>query len=184
MILRREIAERYTFKASGVSEDAQFSLELCLDGVVHRHVDSARLRFASPGTIGIASGQKVRYETGRMHAARLYVRRLLRVHTRASLEAAVFLATPPLAFAVLLVVIGSLLAALAGFRPVAFVGLGLIGLMALDEVVALLEARAGIKVWLALLLAPFFIVWKGWVQVKALSQIRSAEKAYEPTPRV
>ena len=183
MILRREITEQFTFNASGVSEDAQLSLELCVAGVVHRLVDSARVRFASAQSLGVASGQKVRYETGRMHSARLYVGRLLRARHRAALEAAVFLAIPPLAFAVLLLVIGTVLAALAHAPTVALVAFGLVVLMGLDEVVALIEAKAGFKVWLALLLAPAFVLWKGWIQMRALLQLGSAERAYEPTPR-
>jgi hypothetical protein len=184
MVLRRNIAEAHTFEASGVSEDAQFSLELCLAGVRHRHVDSARLRFASPTSVAIASGQKLRYETGRIYVARRFVGRLLRAHTKASFEAAVFLASPPLAFAVLLLLIGLGLALLGGWTAGVVAAAVLIGLMALDEMIALVEAKAGFKTWLALLLAPAFVLWKGWIQLRALTQIRTAEHAYEPTPRI
>jgi cellulose synthase/poly-beta-1,6-N-acetylglucosamine synthase-like glycosyltransferase len=184
MVLRRDITDRFTFHASGMSEDAHLSLELCLAGVGHRLIDRARIRFQTPAALAVASGQKLRYETGRMHLARSYVGRLMRHHSRAAIDAAVFLATPPLAFAVLLLVVGAGLAALAGWTSVAIVALILVAIMALDEVIALIEAKAGPKVWLALLLAPAFVLWKGWIQLRALVQIGSAERAYEPTPRV
>jgi hypothetical protein len=39
-------------------------------------------------------------------------------------------------------------------------------------------------VWLALLLAPAFVLWKGWIQVRALFQVRHADQPFEPTSRV
>ena len=59
----------------------------------------------------------------------------------------------------------------------------MVGLLGLDIVVALIEAKAGIKVWLALLLAPAFILWKGWIQLRAVLRVGSADRPFEPTSR-
>ena len=183
MVLRREITERFSFNASGVSEDTQFSLDLCIAGVAHHLVDAAQVRFASSATLEAASGQNVRYETGRMHLARRYVGRLVRARNSAALDAALFLASPPLAFAGLLLVVAGILAAFAHAVPVAVAVVVLILLLALDEIVALLEAKASFRVWIALLLAPAFVLWKGWIQVRALAKVSDADRPFEPTSR-
>ena len=77
MAIVRELALAHRFRAPA-SEDLFFTLDLLLDGVRCRHVDSARLRSEGAGTWSSFGGQKVRYEAGRLAAARTYVPRLLR----------------------------------------------------------------------------------------------------------
>ena len=100
MAIRRDVALRHRFVAPA-SEDLYFTLDLLLDGMRCRHVDTARLRSDAAGSWNAFGGQKVRYEAGRMAAAREYVPRLLRRAMRqrdaACLEAAWFLLTPPFA---------------------------------------------------------------------------------------
>ena len=68
------LAHRFRAPAS---EDLVFTLDLLLDGCRCRHVDDARLRSEGADTWSTFGGQKVRYEAGRMAAARAYVPRLL-----------------------------------------------------------------------------------------------------------
>ena len=77
MAIRREVALAHRFRAPA-SEDLFFTLDLLLEGVRCRHVDVARLRSQGASTWGAFGGQKVRYEAGRIAAARAYVPRLLR----------------------------------------------------------------------------------------------------------
>jgi hypothetical protein len=63
------------------------------------------------------------------------------------------------------------------------VALALVGLLALDVVIALIEAKAGPRVWLALLLSPAYVGWKAWIQLRAFATLSSADQPYEPTPR-
>ena len=104
MAIRRPLALAHRFRAPA-SEDLVFTLDLILDGVRCRHVDAARLRSEGESSWSTFGGQKVRYEAGRMAAARAYVPRLLKRAIRhrdaACLEAAWFLATPPFALAAL-----------------------------------------------------------------------------------
>ena len=95
-----------------------FTLDLLLDGRPlpprrRRPARAPRAR-ARWGTFG---SQKLRYEAGRMAAARAYVPRLLRRAIRhrdaACLEAAWFLATPPFALGALSLLLGVALAAIA-----------------------------------------------------------------------
>lgn len=187
MAIRRDVALAHRFRAPA-SEDLFFTLDLLLGGVHCSHVEQARLRSEGAGTWDAFGGQKVRYEAGRMAAARDYVPRLLgralRHRDAACLEAAWFLATPPFALGVLSLLTAFSLAAGAGAWPVAAIlGAGLLTL-SLTLVTGLVQARAGLRTWLALLAAPWYLGWKAVVQVRALASIMRRETEYGPTARI
>lgn len=187
MAIRRELALSHSFRAPA-SEDLFFTLDLLLDGGRCRHVETARLRSEGASGWGDFGGQKVRYEAGRMAAARAYVPRLLRRALRqrdlACLEAAWFLATPPFALAALSLLAGAALAAAVAAWPVAaLMGAGLLAI-AFALVVGLIQGRAGPRTWLALLAAPWYLVWKAVVQVRALASVVRGDDYYQPTARV
>lgn len=186
MAIRRDVALAHRFRAPA-SEDLFFTLDLLLAGIRCRHVDSARLRSEGADTWGAFGGQKVRYEAGRMAAARAYVPRLVQRGLRrgdpACLDAALFLATPPFAVAALSLLAAAGLAALAGAWPVALLaGAGLV-VLALAVVVGLIQARAGLRTWLALLAAPWYLGWKAIVQLRALASVLRRDQYYGPTAR-
>jgi cellulose synthase/poly-beta-1,6-N-acetylglucosamine synthase-like glycosyltransferase len=187
MAIRRDVALAHRFRAPA-SEDLFFTLDLLLDGVRCRHVERGRLRSEGAGTWGAFGGQKVRYEAGRMAAARAYVPRLLRRAVRhrdpACFEAAWFLATPPFALACLSLLLATGLAAAVGAWPIAALfAAGLLAL-ALTLVTGLVQARAGLRTWLALLAAPWYLGWKAVVQVRALVSVLRRQAYYGPTARV
>ena len=187
MVLRRPIALAHRFRAPA-SEDLVFTLDLLLAGVRCRHVDGARLRSHGASTWDAFGGQKVRYEAGRMAAARAYLPRLLsraiRQRDRAALEAAWFLATPPFALAALSLVIALGLAGVAGSWSVAAAsGAGLM-VLALVIVTGLIQGRAGVRTWFALLAAPWYLCWKAVVQLRALASVIRRDELYPPTARV
>ena len=72
-----EVVYSHRFHAPA-SEDLFFTLDLLLDGTRCRHVDSARVRSLGASTWDTFGGQKVRYEAGRMAAARAFIPRLIR----------------------------------------------------------------------------------------------------------
>jgi cellulose synthase/poly-beta-1,6-N-acetylglucosamine synthase-like glycosyltransferase len=187
MAIRRDAALAHRFTAPA-SEDLFITLDLLLDGARCRHVERARLRSEGAATWSAFGGQKVRYEAGRMAAARAYVPRLLaraiRRRDPACLEAAWFLATPPFALAVLSLLAAIALAAIAGgWTLAAIFAVGLVCL-ALTLVCGLVQARAGLRTWLALLAAPWYLGWKAVVQVRALTSVLRRDAYYGPTARV
>jgi cellulose synthase/poly-beta-1,6-N-acetylglucosamine synthase-like glycosyltransferase len=186
MAIRRTLALKHRFRAPA-GEDLAFTLDLLLDGVACRHVDDARLRSQGEDAWGSFGTQKVRYEAGRMAAARAYVPRLIgravRRRDAASLEAAWFLATPPFALAVLSLLAGLALASIAGaWLASAVFAAGLLTL-ALVLVIGLIQAQAGPRTWLALLLAPWYVAWKAAVQLRALVSVLRRREYYPPTAR-
>jgi 1,2-diacylglycerol 3-beta-glucosyltransferase len=183
MMLRRDVAERRIFGSVGGSEDAQFSLGLCIDGYRHRHVDSARLKFAVARTVKAAAAQELRYESGRLDMARKFVPRLLRARGFATKDAALHLCTPPVSVTALLLVVSGMLALLAGAQLVALIAAALVVALGVDVVIAMIEARVGRDGWLALFLAPVYMSWKAWIQARALVRTSHADRPFEPTPR-
>jgi cellulose synthase/poly-beta-1,6-N-acetylglucosamine synthase-like glycosyltransferase len=186
MAIRREIALAHRFRAPA-SEDLFFSLDLLLTGVRCRHVDAARLRSEGASTWGSFGGQKLRYEAGRMSAARSFIPRLLRralaQRDGACLEAAWFLATPPFAVGVLLLLVAFALAALSGVAWLAVLFAAAFAVLGLTLVTGLIQARAGVRTWLALLAAPWYLAWKAAVQIRALASVLRRDDYYGPTAR-
>lgn len=182
MVLKRDLLERLDFRAKA-SEDLQVSLDLVQEGIRTRHVERARLRSANADSWKIASTQKQRYEAGRMSAAREFVPKMLRCHTWAGFEAAWFLVSPPFATAAGLVLLGTLLALLAGSAPVVWIGVAGLALLTAAFAVASVQARLGWRVLLALAVAPFYVAWKLVIQAKALFRLRGGLKEFGATER-
>src|SRR3954462_13771817 len=109
MAIRRSPPFAHKFRAPA-SEALVSPLALILGGPRCRHVETARLHSEGENNWSTFGGQKVRYEAGRMAAARAYAPRLfkraLRHRDPAAFEAAWFLATPPFALAVVSVILG------------------------------------------------------------------------------
>jgi hypothetical protein len=75
-------------------------------------------------------------------------------------------------------------AAVAGaWTLAALFGAGLL-VLALALVTGLIQARAGLRTWLALLAAPWYLAWKTVVQVRALASVLRRDDYYGPTARV
>jgi len=51
-------------------------------------------------------------------------------------------------------------------------------------VIGLIQARAGLRTWLSLLIAPWYLAWKVGVQARALASVLRREDYYPPTARV
>ena len=186
MAICRELALANRLHAPA-SEDLFLTIDVLLAGVRCRHVDAARLRSQGASTWGSFSGQKVRYEAGRMNAARTYLPRLLRraiMHRDAScLEAAWFLASPPFAIGALSLLLAAGLAAAAGAWTVAIVFGAGFSVLVLALLTGLIQARAGIRTWLALCAAPWYLTWKAVVHLRAVASVLRRDDYYEPTAR-
>ena len=58
-----------------------------------------------------------------------------------------------------------------------------LAVLALILVTGLIQARAGLRTWLALLVAPWYLAWKAVVQLRALASVLRRERYYAPTAR-
>lgn len=183
MSVRRRVAIDQSFSQPGASEDLWYSLELLLKGILPRHADRARLRSLSAPNLSSAGRQRVRWDAGRMLLARHFTGKLLRKGTAAALEAAVHLVTPPFAVGGFLLVIGLMLELFAGVGVLAWLLGALLALLVFALVVSLVESGAGVRTWLAMAIAPVYVLWKTMLWLRALLSIREARQPYKPTPR-
>jgi hypothetical protein len=102
--------------------------------------------------------------------------------TVAALEAALHLVTVPFSLAVLSLVAGAALLA-AGALVAAVVPFALLLLLAGVLCLGLLQVRAPAGAWLALLAAPVYVLFKVWVQCRALATVLRRDRSFPATPR-
>jgi len=180
MAFRRSVLEGMHWDAFSVTEDLQFHLDLLLGGQVVEFAPDAIVWSEMPGSLQAAHAQNVRWESGQLELLSNYVPQLLRAALAQRrfvlFDAAMEHIIPPfsVSFAAAVVVV---LAAALGDWPVAL-GLGLFALLGqvVYTLVGLWLVRAPAKVYLALIYAPFYVVWKliMWLPL-ALGKRRSRE---------
>jgi 1,2-diacylglycerol 3-beta-glucosyltransferase len=125
-----------------------------------------------PDSLGAAQSQNERWEKGRMEMIQRFVPRLLgealRRRSFLLFDAAVEQLIPP--FSVLAGL--SVLFALGAVLLPGFVTLALAGIIILGQIIyvfsGLVLARAPRAIYLALLFAPVFVLWKLWLYVRLL----------------
>ncbi|HEY9391717.1 MAG TPA: hypothetical protein VIR27_18345, partial [Mycobacteriales bacterium] len=77
----------------------------------------------------------------------------------------------------------AVLVAAAGTWPLLAVPVGGLGLLVLAVLTGLVQARADRGTWLALLAAPWYVLFKMVVQLRALASLRRPGTQYGATPR-
>ena len=176
MCLRADIAQRFAWSGS-LTEDIEYHMELVLAGERVTFAPDARLEAEMPGTLRGAQTQNVRWERGRLQMVRAYVPRLLRMAFRrrrfAPFDAAMEQLIPPTAVLTALIgactLAGVALGLLGAGWAGAWAGLALLAGEAIYLIIGLLLARAPARVWLALLYAPVFVVWKVVLYLRVLA---------------
>jgi cellulose synthase/poly-beta-1,6-N-acetylglucosamine synthase-like glycosyltransferase len=157
--LARGTLEAIPFDASSIAEDLEYHLRLVRAGRRVRLCEATAVWSAVPAQGRAAAGQRARWEGGRFRMIREQTPGLLVEVLKGRwrlLEPLLELLLLPLAFHVSLLLALLAVPSPAG-RVFALIGLALVGLHVL---VALVVGRAGWRDGLALLAAPFYIVWK------------------------
>jgi 1,2-diacylglycerol 3-beta-glucosyltransferase len=168
MLLSRRLLEAQPWNAFSGVEDLEYSITLRLAGIRPRYAPEALVRGPIPRGYSAMGGQRMRWEGGRFHVVRTRLPELFGSWLRreaAVLDAAVDLAVPPLGLLLMAILAGAAvsgsLAALgvASSWTILPWALALVCLGAF-VVVGLLSARAPASIYLALLGAPGFLLWK------------------------
>jgi exopolysaccharide biosynthesis WecB/TagA/CpsF family protein len=177
MLLSRRVLEAHPWDAFTGVEDLEYSMRLRLAGIRPRFAPRASVAGPGPASRSGAVRQRLRWEGGRFHVVRrqllhlvsaAIVRRDLRL-----LDAAIDLATPPLALLSLAIMAGSVLGAIAvtaGLAPWWALAPWVIALAAIPAFVGigLWAGGAPFATWRALAKAPSFLVWKALVYLRLL----------------
>ncbi len=155
-------------------EDAEFQLELLLDGVIVAYVPAARVAAEMPDSLEGATTQNERWELGRLQLVKRFAPTLFRRSLRGGtlprttyIDAAADLLLPPLsvlaALDLLVIAFGAVVRIVFSKRLGRLVLTG--GLLsgttlAMHVMIALRTTRAPASVYRSLLSAPSAIVWK------------------------
>ena len=168
MCLSRALLLRYPWQAFSLAEDYQYYLSLVEQGERVRYVPEAIARSEMPTTFSQMRTQDIRWESadGNQTTGKVALKLLqagLKNRDFVRIEAIAELLTPPLS----LLLCGSLLLALTALFTASWFALGasLILLLGLLSYIgsALYLLRPPRAVYVALLHAPSFILWKLWV---------------------
>jgi 1,2-diacylglycerol 3-beta-glucosyltransferase len=170
MCLSRSIIEHYHWDPTSPAEDHEFHMRLLADGIKVGFAPAAHVYSQMPNSLRAARSQNVRWERGKLDVMWRYSPRLflmgLRGRNWSQIDGAMELMVPPfsLAFGLAFAVLA---AGLMLWSPLA-IGLGLfvIGAQAAYTLRGLaIMPRRSPRVYLALLFAPWFILWKLGVYV-------------------
>ena len=176
MCLAADLVERLAWSGS-LTEDIEYHMALVLEGERVAFAPDAVVEAEMPGTLRAAHTQNVRWERGRLQMVRTYLGPLLRTaigqRRFAPLDAAIEALIPPTAVFTAMLAVG-----LVAGTGLGLVGLGWgtawVGLILLAGLVGYLLAglclaRAPARVWLALLYAPVFMIWKVSLYLRVLA---------------
>lgn len=125
----------------------------------------------------------MRWEAGRVSNALAFAGPLLRAGHAPAVEMAVYLISPPYSLAVASLLAGAATALVVGASALAVAILGLLAGLALVLAVALATVHAPPATWLSLLAAPWYVLWKLVIQVRALAHLRRGRTGFGATPR-
>lgn len=179
--LARTTLEKVPFDAGSIAEDLEYHLRLVRSGMRVRFCESTTVWSAVPAQGRTATGQRARWEGGRFRMIREQSASLAMEVLKGNLpllEPLLELLLLPLAFHVFLLM--CLLAVpIPLARYAALVSLGWVGL---HVAVALWLGKAGWRDVLALLGAPFYIIWKLTLG-RQLLKSASSEAAWVRTER-
>ena len=177
MLFSRRILLEHPWNAFTAVEDAEYGLALRLAGVKTVYARGARVYTPSPSTETGAYTQSLRWDGGRLALIRSWLRpmlaKMLRRRDWSLADMVIDLAVPPLGMLAFVTVLGTALSVLllaSGIVPVwvgvlwASCALGL----AVGVVVGLKAARAPGSAYLALLLAPRFLLRKLGIYARLL----------------
>ena len=183
MVFATEVMRAHTWSAH-LTEDIAFHMDLALAGERVMFAADALVLAEMPQTLAGAETQNARWEQGRLDMARRYVPQLLRAAWTGRsnrrfllLDAAMEHLIPPFSIlaglsAVTFLAAGALFLLPASGRTLPLVNLGLALALLLGQLVYTLSGlrlvRAPRTVYVALLRAPFFVVWKIWLYVRVL----------------
>lgn len=177
MLFSRRILLEHPWNAFTSVEDAEYGLALRLAGVKTVYARGARIYTPSPTTEAGAYTQSLRWDGGRFALIRSWLRpmvaTMLRRHDWSLADTIIDLAVPPLGALAFATVLGTVLSVLLLIGGLVAVWVGVlwaacaIGLAA-GVVLGLVSAKAPGSAYLALLLAPRFLLRKLGVYARLL----------------
>ncbi|MEO8313446.1 MAG: glycosyltransferase family 2 protein [Pseudomonadota bacterium] len=184
MVFRSPFLLARGWKAHSIAEDIQLGKELMLEGIKVAYVPDARVESEIPATLSQVNVQQSRWEGGKreIYAALLprILRTVLRNPSPLLLDGLFEMMVPPLSIVIFLNIVGASAAWLVDSVAL-WVFITSLAIFAAAVLSGLLQNRAPAGVYLRLLAAPAFVMWKAVLLVRVL--FSSTPKAWQRTPR-
>jgi len=185
MCFAAKTLEMHGWTATGLAEDVELHLALVRAGIRVDFAHEAAVRADMPATLRDSRTQNLRWEAGRLAAARRDAVPLLwrGIVTGDAMiaDAAAEQLIPPLSVAVAAATVSGVLAAASGNPAIAIVGLFGAGGLALHVLLGLVAVRAPLRLYSSLLGAPAYVLWK--VALYARAMATSPAQPWVRTPR-
>ena len=184
MVFRTQFLLRRGWNAHSIAEDIQLGKELMLDGVRVAYVPSARVESDIPATLAQVRVQQSRWEGGK-HEVYASIRprtasAFFRNPSMLLLDGLLDLMVPPLSMIILLNLAGLVLSWWSGSASL-WVFIASIAIFGLAVLSGLLQNRAPAGLYLRLLAAPAFVVWKLLLLLRV--KAAAAPTTWQRTPR-
>lgn len=184
MAFRAPLLLKYGWPAHSLAEDAEFSKQLLLDGVLVDYNPLAIVTSEIPTTTYQARIQQQRWEGGKFFLQRKYFPLLLRAFFRrpsmARLDAVLDIMVPPQSLLILLLV-ACFVVSLLVIPPLALLFAACFLSIVFCIFSALALTRASIVIWIALAMVPLLLLWKLPVYLKLALQ--RGGLGWQRTPR-
>lgn len=175
MCFTREVIERFGWCATSIVEDIEYEMILQLNGIRVAFEPDARIYAEIPDTFSRSESQRGRWDIGKFEVRNKYLLKLLKEGVKrrdlSYFDAALELLIPPFSLFVMLFLACFLLFLILDFRGLninfylwTFLMTGLI----IYITGGLMLARTSSKVYLNLLYAPYFLLWRLWVIIAGM----------------
>lgn len=183
MCFSREVIQQFGWCATSIVEDIEYEMILLLNNIRVVFAPEAKVYAEIPETFKGSKVQRGRWDTGKFEIRNRYILKLLKNgFTKRELsyfDAAMELLIPPFSLFVILVLTGYslflLLIGLQGTNLNLFLWTSVISGLMLYIFSGLLIARTSLKIYLSLVYAPFFILWRLWVIIQGIIFARHKE---------
>ncbi len=175
MCFTREVIVRFGWKAFSITEDLEYQLQLLVNGYKVAFAPDIKVYSEMPSSMKSYCRQRSRWDGGKYKLRNRYVpllfSKFLREGKLMYLDAVLELVIPPYllyAGASFILYAVYMLGFYKGPGPMFYAMTLLAGGLFLYTLIGLVMARAGFKVYLNLVYAPYFLVRRLWIAVESL----------------
>jgi cellulose synthase/poly-beta-1,6-N-acetylglucosamine synthase-like glycosyltransferase len=173
MCFTRAVIQEFGWTATSIVEDIEYEMILHLNDIRVVFAPEAKVYAEIPNTFRRSANQRGRWDIGKFRVRNRFLAKLLQAGIRkrdlSYFDSAMELLIPPFSlFVMLLFMCFSLFLALdfRGFNTNFFLWVFLIGGICAYTTIGLVIARASMKIYLSLLYAPYFLLWRIYLIIK------------------
>jgi cellulose synthase/poly-beta-1,6-N-acetylglucosamine synthase-like glycosyltransferase len=175
MCFTRDIVQRFGWSATSIVEDIEYEMFLHLNGIRVVFAPEARIYVEIPDTFNKSKVQRGRWDVGKFEVRNKYLPKLIQEGIRkrdlSYFDSALELLIPPFSLFVISAIVGFLLFILLDFRGLNlnfYIWTSVISGLSIYIIGGLMLARAGLRIYISLIYAPYFLLWRFWIVIQEI----------------